>query len=344
MEIFYIMGGARTGKDTFKDVFAKHYKVKQISVVDKVKEIAKEYFDWDGNKDEKGRQLLSDLKDAWDRYNDGTIKNVQRWINQIEKENVDFAFIQVREYHSIVKMQRLFGGKTIMVTRGEQTSQVELNKLNDYPDDWEPDFKFENNGTLDEYIKMVEDFALSYKNKNNYKQDIELFNNEGKMKRFLPHMNTSLEYQIRTQNDLFPDFFRYRFVNSPFKIYLSGAVKEVEYRKICKEYEFKNNKIEFVDPLDYDYSKVERYKDIIDKDLKLIGECQAMVCFLRDYTAGTLMEFMFARMHHKPIFSVIINEDMLKDVWIIGNSSKVFTDLESLLQFLDYNYGTHVDE
>ena len=62
-EIFIINGSGGCGKDTFVELFSKHYgpdKVWNYSSVDKVKRIAKE-IGWTGAKTEKDRKFLSDL-------------------------------------------------------------------------------------------------------------------------------------------------------------------------------------------------------------------------------------------------------------------------------------------
>ncbi len=324
MRIFYIMGGARTGKDTFREVFENHFNTKQISVVDRVKEIAKECFDWDGKKDEKGRQLLSDLKDAWDKYNEGTIKNVGKWLDSLDKTQVEVVFIQVREYHSIKRMKELYGGEVIRVTRGEENSDVEKKKLSEFPEDWEPDYDFKNDGTLEEFKKDVLLFI------NFLKKEIKEGFNEWKCRTMIPHVNTDLNVQIPTQNYIFSDFF---FLRKKYFFYIGGSVKENEYRKKVAMHKFENAVP--IDPLDYDYKKIKCFDDIIQKDLVLIDKCDFLVAYLKDYTAGTLMEIMYARTQNKPVFLIIENEDMLKDVWIIGNASKVFFSVEECLEFID---------
>ena len=69
MKIIVINGTGGAGKDTFVDVlksksYVKDYFIYNYSTIDRIKTIA-EQCGWDGKKDEKGRQLLSDLKDAF---------------------------------------------------------------------------------------------------------------------------------------------------------------------------------------------------------------------------------------------------------------------------------------
>lgn len=289
MIILYLMGGKRTGKDTFSNELNKYIRTEQISVVDKVKEIAKKMFGWDGEKDEKGRKLLSDLKDAWDTYNDGTILEVENWLERKKETNTKVACIQVREYHSIEKMKKRFGGFTVHIKRPliVQTG-VEKIKLNDYPKGWKADFTIYNTKGLDDYKKLIEDFA----------SEIKLIG---------------------------------------INVYLAGCVRETDYRKTCKNYKFKNNIVNFIDPLDYDKEIIhnkESYEKIIDRDLELIDKCDCLISYIREYTAGTSMEMMYAKIRDIPIYT-ILSSDKKQDIWIVGNSDKVFDTTDKCLEYLD---------
>lgn len=66
MKIFCISGKAQHGKDTTANFMLEALENKGKSVLifhyaDLLKYIAKQYFDWDGNKDEAGRKLLQEL-------------------------------------------------------------------------------------------------------------------------------------------------------------------------------------------------------------------------------------------------------------------------------------------
>lgn len=71
MIVFIINGAPRVGKDTFIELLQEITKenVVPYSSIDWVKEKAKN-LGWDGVKDTKGRQFLSDIKDACTEYAD----------------------------------------------------------------------------------------------------------------------------------------------------------------------------------------------------------------------------------------------------------------------------------
>jgi adenylate kinase len=58
--VIIINGAGGVGKDTICDLAAKHFKVKNISSITPIKELAARC-GWGGEKDDKARKFLSDL-------------------------------------------------------------------------------------------------------------------------------------------------------------------------------------------------------------------------------------------------------------------------------------------
>ena len=67
--VIVINGRGGVGKDTLCDFARAHFKVKNISSITPIKEIAAQC-GWDGKKDNKSRKFLSDLKKLCVEYND----------------------------------------------------------------------------------------------------------------------------------------------------------------------------------------------------------------------------------------------------------------------------------
>lgn len=67
--VIIINGTGGAGKDTLCGLASKHYKVKNISAITPIKEIAGNY-GWNGEKDSRARKFLSDLKKVFIDYND----------------------------------------------------------------------------------------------------------------------------------------------------------------------------------------------------------------------------------------------------------------------------------
>jgi hypothetical protein len=93
MKILMVSGHATSGKDTFVKYFMENTSAtcKRFAFADALKEIAKELYNWNGEKDAKGRQLLIDIGQIGREYF-GNFTN----INQIKTSKIgDLAGIGI---------------------------------------------------------------------------------------------------------------------------------------------------------------------------------------------------------------------------------------------------------
>lgn len=174
MKIIIINGSGGVGKDSFVNFCIKHDgMVYSYSTIDCVKKIALEHCGWDGNKDEKGRKLLSDLKDALSNYNDLPYKDVIDKINLLVYECSQFdietehliVFIHCREPKEIDKFKKRLHARTLLIRRPE-----EENKFNNHADsevfNYDYDYVYNNDRDLDflkENAEQFIDFTRSLK-------------------------------------------------------------------------------------------------------------------------------------------------------------------------------------
>ena len=123
MYIFIVNGSNSTGKDNFVDFFIKHYEFKatNMSTIDRVKEISKKYFGWNGKKTDEARRFLSEIKRIWSEYNNGpfnymieTIKEHYSKLSKKDKTNFIY-FVHCREPHEIQKFKDKYGDKCLTV-------------------------------------------------------------------------------------------------------------------------------------------------------------------------------------------------------------------------------------
>ena len=110
--IFVINGSNGSGKDTFVDFVRDRgfhsdpaVDVSNISSIDIIKGMAKKY-GWDGEKDEKGRELLQKLKEVWDNYNSLTQTSIftktKSWYNRGNfGGSLSILFVHIREPEKI---------------------------------------------------------------------------------------------------------------------------------------------------------------------------------------------------------------------------------------------------
>jgi len=117
--VVVINGAAGTGKDTFVEFVRAHLAQRGLvssnhSSVGLVKEAAL-ILGWDGEKDEQGRQFLSDLKDLSTNTYDGPMKYMTELITQLKH---DVMFFHIREPLEIAKFLETHPGAiSILVHR-----------------------------------------------------------------------------------------------------------------------------------------------------------------------------------------------------------------------------------
>ena len=154
-KICVVNGSGGVGKDTFVSYSTEYLsnfnlKCSNISSVDKIKSYGAR-LGWNGKKDSKGREFLSDLKELSARY-DGPIKYVQE---KIESSSCDVFFVMIREGIEIDKLKVIYPDlSTILVVRDG------LEKFNNKSDscvyDYVYDYIVENNGNFDELKESAE--------------------------------------------------------------------------------------------------------------------------------------------------------------------------------------------
>jgi hypothetical protein len=174
MPMYIIISGSNnSGKDNFVESFIKHYEFKatNMSTIDRVKEISKKYFNWDGKKTEPARKFLAEMKRIWAEYNNGPfvymtkkIKEHYSKLSKKDKRNYIF-FIHCREPEEIQKFKDMYKDKclTILLKREERTESKKIanNHADMGVDNYNYDRVILNNGSkIDlelEAVKFVEE-------------------------------------------------------------------------------------------------------------------------------------------------------------------------------------------
>lgn len=133
-QIFVINGSGGVGKDTFvklvsdelNDIMKRFHTVVNFSSIDRVKEIAR-YIGWNGEKTEKDRKFLSDLKSLSSNYCDMPFKSMKNKVSEFleNKENI-ILFLHIREPYEIARAVEEFKAKTILIVR-DSVNQITSN-------------------------------------------------------------------------------------------------------------------------------------------------------------------------------------------------------------------------
>lgn len=179
--IFIINGMAGAGKDTFVSFLNEIIPTQHISIVDKAKETAKT-MGWAGEKTEKDRRFLSDIKLATDRYDDRNYEYIKEQVKDFleNKNNKNKVLcIDMREKEQIQRAIKDFGARSVFVNR-DGIPYVLSNMADANVFNMRYDITINNNGTLEdlkkEAQKFVDEFVSSkeFKTKEEaYKQGLE---------------------------------------------------------------------------------------------------------------------------------------------------------------------------
>lgn len=167
MKVILVSGKAQNGKDTAADILRNklvgdNKRVLLTHYADLLKYICRNYFGWDGNKDEKGRQMLQYV---------GT--------DVIRKQNptlwVDFVAMMLKYFYEnwdyvIIPDTRFPNEVTTMIENGFDTVHLRIVRPNfvsplteeqqKHPsetalDNTAPDFYIENSGTLEDLDNTI---------------------------------------------------------------------------------------------------------------------------------------------------------------------------------------------
>lgn len=156
-QVIIINGTGGSGKDTFVRFCSEFAKVTNISSVDKVKEAAKILVGWNGEKNEKARKLLVDLKQLSIKYNDYPTKYIQEQYKIFEKNDSQYLFIHIREIEEIEKIKKLLNAKTLLVLNS-RVALITSNSSDANVYKYEYDYKIENSGSLEDLKQKAKEF------------------------------------------------------------------------------------------------------------------------------------------------------------------------------------------
>ena len=122
--VIVINGAGGVGKDTLCDAAATRFKTRNISTITPIKEIAAQC-GWNGEKDNKSRKFLSDMKRLCADYNDFPTNWAKAQLEQFLQTDEQILFVHIREPEEIRKFVDAANGvaKTLLVRGGERFKQ-----------------------------------------------------------------------------------------------------------------------------------------------------------------------------------------------------------------------------
>lgn len=157
-QVIIINGTGGSGKDTFVEFCSEFANVTNISSVDKVKEAAKILVGWNGEKDEKSRKLLVDLKQLSIEYNNSPTKYINEQYEKFVKNDSELLFIHIREIAEIEKIKTLLNAKTLLI-RNPRVALITSNNSDGNVYNYNYDYVLENDGTLEDLKQKAKGFV-----------------------------------------------------------------------------------------------------------------------------------------------------------------------------------------
>lgn len=155
--VIVINGQGQSGKDTVCGFVAEEYKARSISEITPIKELAK-IAGWNGEKDDRSRKMLSDLKMLFVEYNDlpfnYAIKEIKKFLNSDD----EILFIHIRECEEIEKIVKNSPVKTytLLMKRTDEAYKQRVfgNASDDGVYDYNYDFSYVGNNKTKADLKV----------------------------------------------------------------------------------------------------------------------------------------------------------------------------------------------
>lgn len=108
---------------------------------------------WDGQKDERSRKFLSDLKDLATEYSDAPMKYMREYVKSHQNSD-ELIFLMIREPNEIQKARKEFDAITLLIKR-PNIDQISTNHADRDVDHFDYDWTVYNSGTLDDLDEMA---------------------------------------------------------------------------------------------------------------------------------------------------------------------------------------------
>lgn len=153
--VFIINGHPGSGKDTFVELVSKHIKVKNYSTIGRVK-VAALSLGWDGEKDERGRLFLHELKMLSVKFYDDPFKSAMDAVKEFQEESDELVmFIHSRELNEIARF-KAEGFEAILVKGRGAPMDNPADRDTSHTD---YDLTILNNGYIGDYELVASSFA-----------------------------------------------------------------------------------------------------------------------------------------------------------------------------------------
>lgn len=160
--VVIVNGQGGVGKDTLCDYFCKFYNGLSISSITPIKERAR-LIGWKGEKTDKDRKLLSDLKIILDEYEDLSMTYLRDEFEKFNESSFNVLFVMIREPDDIDKFKEYVKSEgervcTLLVRRSLVNRKFG-NMADDNVEAYAYDYIFDNDNAIEishnDFITMM---------------------------------------------------------------------------------------------------------------------------------------------------------------------------------------------
>ena len=158
-----INGSGGAGKDTLCGFAKDLFRAESISAITPIKEIAERYGGWKGEKNEKSRRFLHDLKMLFVGYNDLPFKYLKQEYETFKSGEADILFVHIREKEEIEKFKASVGLPCLTLLVRRKTAQKWNNPSDDGVESCQYDYTYDNDLPLseakDDFLRFLRDIV-----------------------------------------------------------------------------------------------------------------------------------------------------------------------------------------
>ena len=159
-QVFIINGRGSVGKDTVCNCVAQYCRVRNISSITPIVEIAR-FAGWSGEKTLAARKMLSQLKQVFTEYNDLSFRYCMEQYQQFcACSDEEILFIHVREPEEIARLKAAIGRgcRTLLIRRKDEHVTQYGNRSDDEVEQYSYDLYFQNEPPLETLPERVWSF------------------------------------------------------------------------------------------------------------------------------------------------------------------------------------------
>lgn len=161
--VLVINGCGGVGKDTLCDMASKHYRVKNVSSITPIKELAAAC-GWQGEKDDRARKFLADLKALTVAYNDYPTQWIVAHYEEFLASDEQLMFVHIREGEEIAKFVSATDGqaKTLLIRGGERMKEKCAQGYGNAADDEVERYSYDYYFVNDQPLALTEELFVAF--------------------------------------------------------------------------------------------------------------------------------------------------------------------------------------